>query len=198
MVNELRWLYKTMEARIHFPRISKTLLMLLIGLLAASNSWSQTATPPSPTKLYMEEIGRLKQQKTALTEENEALKQALQAEKQKSVQLQSSLDKVQPSITERDRQLADLKTSLNTANQRISRQELLAALLAWVIVFLLMGLLAYSQRVALRKMLRKLMERRPGTGRNSTQQPQQSSGRLDDGAIRPEELVERLYGRRHV
>src|SRR5262249_18421320 len=96
----------------------RLLVTLLIGLLTVIAASAQSLPPPPPPKaqtpqagslkLYIEENGHLKKQKDALAEENEALKKALQTEKQRSGQLQGNLDQYQPSIDARDRQIADL------------------------------------------------------------------------------------------
>lgn len=195
----------------------KLLPTLLIGLLVALDSFAQSLPPPPPPpqsqssgslKLYIEENGRLKKQKDALDLENAALKQALQAEKQKSGQLQTSLDQYQPSIDARDRQLAELKAELNRVNQKMARQDLLAAILAWVIVMLLVGIFAYFQRKTLGKLLRTVLEMqqarsksarqtavRQKAARQRMQQPQ-SQGKPEENAIKPEEIFNRLYGKR--
>src|SRR5947207_4669006 len=116
-----------MEHSIHFQKLNRIFLItLLLSLLAATSVLGQTPAPASPLKLYIDENGRLKQQKVALSAENEALKQALQAENKKAVQLQSSLNQVQPDIDKRDHQLANLQSELNLANQKVKHQELLA------------------------------------------------------------------------
>src|SRR5262249_31516289 len=139
-----------MEDLTPFQKLDRVvLLLLLFSMIARGEAWAQTGSSPGPLKLYIEENSRLKQQKAALTTENEALKKALETEKAKSAQLQAGLDRVQPDILARERQLAEVKAGLNAANQKVARQELLSVLLAWIIVLLLLGLVAYSQRAAL-------------------------------------------------
>jgi hypothetical protein len=184
-----------MEALIHFRRFNCLfLLALLLSTALTGNVLAQTDT----LKLYIDENGRLKQQKTALLEENTALKQALQAEQQKAAQLKSSLDQVEPSIRDRDRQVAEMRANVAAANQRVMRQELLSAMLAWIIVVLLLSLIAYSQRAALRRILRSVLDRRNKTA--AAPQAVRPANRFEgaDNEIRPEELFDRLYGRRQA
>src|SRR5256885_13579961 len=104
-----------MRALIYLNRA--ILMALLINIFAATNvvlaqnelAQKPVSSPlklyPSPLKLYIDENGRLKQQKVALIEENDALKQTLQQEQQRSAQLQNNLAHLQPVIAERDHQL---------------------------------------------------------------------------------------------
>jgi predicted PurR-regulated permease PerM len=182
-----------------FRRFSLALLlMLLSSLLGASDVCGQTDPSPSPLRLYIEENSRLKKQQTTLLEENAALKQALEAERQKSAQLQAKLDQMQPTIVERDRQLAELTATLNTTNRKISRYALLSTGLACTIVFLLLGFLAYYQRAALHKHLLRFMEQKKRAHGQNPTPVRKTGGYIDENSIRPEELFERLYGRRHV
>ncbi|MEW6732901.1 MAG: hypothetical protein AB1489_16365 [Acidobacteriota bacterium] len=173
-----------------------TLLMFCLASVGAP-TYAQDAPVPSTLSLYIEENGRLKQQKAALQAENETLKQTLQTEQEKATRLQTSLDQMQPAVNERDRQISELTASLQYTNQAVARWQLLAALLAWMVVMFLAGIVIYSQRVYLRKQFRKLMERHTKSsdqGRTPRQLVRPTSA-FDTNVIRPEELVDRLYGR---
>lgn len=184
-----------MKALVYLKRTSWVFLLALL-LTPFATVHGQDAT----TKAYIAENGRLKLQRDALVAENTALKSALQAEQQKSAQLQASLDKVQPAITERDQLLAEKNALLASADHQTRQWQLLAMVLAWVIVGMVFGMLVYHQRALIGRQIRKLMERQAATAAagKTARQLVRSTGAFEEGTIRPEELMEKLYGRRRA
>src|SRR5207247_1010735 len=106
------WKLKVMESPINIRKFHRIFMHALILIILTSNGiWGQT--PNNLLNSYIEENGRLKQQKVLLSSENEAFKQTLLVKEQEYAKLQSNLNQMQLEIGIRDQQLLDLKSKLS-------------------------------------------------------------------------------------
>jgi hypothetical protein len=174
-----------------------TLMFMICNLLCfGSDVFGQSA------KLYLDEINRLKEEKTVLSIENETYKHALQLEQQKTAQLGNNLKSIQLVNAERDRHTANLNLALSAANTTITRWHRIATALASLAVLLMMGIALYWHRDAVSQQIRKLMEfrlvRTNSNNQEHNHQPTIARQIYEETNIRPEEIVERLYGRRRT
>lgn len=162
--------------RLHFKILSLLFVWALAGCAASGQS--------SPIQLYMAENSRLKKQIASLDKEMQNLRQLLEQEKKKNIELQATLNRVKPALDNHDREVGDLTAQIRGANQQLKQQQIVITLLGWFLMMAVLALLLYWQRYYLLKALRRLLDE---TGRPHKQQ-------LQDNTIQPDEIAKRLYG----
>jgi hypothetical protein len=180
------------------------LLVMLFHVVVIGGALAQTG---SPTKLYLDEINRLKEQKTALTIENETYKHAYGVEQQKNAELQKQLQNSQAAIAARDEQVNNANAARAHADSRVARWYYATISLVLLILLMVASLCAYIYRDLLAQQLRKLLEFRlvrvggsdPGATVTHihTRAPRRAAP-LEEGEIPPEEIFKRLYGGRRA
>lgn len=162
--------------RLHF----KILLWFLAWALSIDAASGQAGS----VQLYMAENSRLKKQIASLNSELQGLRQQLEQEKNKSLELQNTLNRVKPALDNHEREVGELTAQVRGANQQLKQQQIVITLLGWLLMMMALALVLYWQRHYILKALRRVMDE---TGRPHKQQ-------LHDNTIQPDEIAKRLYG----